>query len=299
MMKNSVLIKLLKKYTTIDEDFIDTFFKKFKIGGDLDFDIEDTKIAKYLGITTQSLRNRLLNQNSKNKNYIEKVDYVKIKSDKSNAGLIYMINYQCFERLAMSGDSKESETIRLYFVKLREFITENQQLIFQTMENNKDLKKYSGMESIYFFAADEKKFKFKIGRTKDIITRLKNYNIGRIHEVDLKYYALVKNMFLIEKCMKLKLKTNQVIPNREIYEIDPEKLKNIIKDCYCKYVKDIEQKELYDDISNLLGMYVYTKDKINIKPYVIIDKYEKQIIEKPKKKKKAFKQNAKKSSKNK
>lgn len=113
-MKNSVLIKLLKKHTTIDEDFIDTFFKKFKIGGDLDFDIEDAKIAKYLGITVQSLRNRLLNQNSKNKNYLEKVDYIKIKSNKSNAGLIYMINYQCFERLAMSGDSKESETIRLY-----------------------------------------------------------------------------------------------------------------------------------------------------------------------------------------
>lgn len=30
---SSVFIKLLKANTNIDEDFIDTFFKKFKIGG--------------------------------------------------------------------------------------------------------------------------------------------------------------------------------------------------------------------------------------------------------------------------
>jgi hypothetical protein len=45
-----------------------------------------------------------------------------------------MVNYQCFERLAMSGDSEESESVRMYFVKLREFITENQKLIYQLME---------------------------------------------------------------------------------------------------------------------------------------------------------------------
>lgn len=269
---NNILFQLLKKHTTIDTDFINTFFKKFKIGGELDFDIEDKNVAKYLGITLQSLRNRLLNQNSKNKNYLEKVDYVKIKSGKSSAGLTYMINYQCFERLAMSGDSVESESVRMYFVKLREFITEHQYLIYQAIENKSDLKKYTNFESIYFFAADERKFNFKIGRTKNIVQRLRNYNVGRIKEVDLKYFALVKNSFLIEQCMKFKLKKKQVLPNKEIYEIDVNLLKKVIKECYCKYVNNKQQQELYDDISNLFGMYVYTKDKINIKPYVIIGK---------------------------
>ena len=35
-----------------------------------------------------------------------------------------MINYQCFEKMAMSGDTQESETVRMYFIKLREFIVE-------------------------------------------------------------------------------------------------------------------------------------------------------------------------------
>jgi len=99
---------------------------------------------------------------------------------------------------------------------------------------------------------------------------LRNYNVGRIKEVDLKYFALVKNSFLIEQCIKLKLEANQVFENKEIFKIDPKILKNVIKKCYCKYVSKEQNEELYKEISDLLGLYAYTKDKINIKPYVII-----------------------------
>ena len=50
MNKNSVFITLLKKHTDIDKKFIDVFFKKFKIGGELNFDIKDKYVANYLGI---------------------------------------------------------------------------------------------------------------------------------------------------------------------------------------------------------------------------------------------------------
>ncbi len=184
-----------------------------------------------------------------------------------------MINYQCFERLAMSGDSLESETIRMYFIKLREFITENQQLIYQAMENKNDLRLYSKFETIYFFAADERnKNIFKIGHSNDIIQRLRNYNVGRIKDVELKYLALVKNRILIENCMKLKLEKNQVINNREIYKINSTRLKQIINDCYCKHVSKKENEEMYKELSDLLGLYAYTKNKINIKPFIIIGK---------------------------
>ena len=46
--KDSVFISLLKKHTNIDTKFINTFFKKFKIGGELNFDIKDKDIAKFL-----------------------------------------------------------------------------------------------------------------------------------------------------------------------------------------------------------------------------------------------------------
>jgi len=264
-------INLLIKYTTIDEDFINIFFKKFKIGDDLEFHLYDKDVSKYLNITLDNLRRRLQNKYSLNKNnYIEKVDFIKKKSNTSNAGIIYMLNYQCFEKLAMSGDSKKSEMVRNYFIKLRQFILENQLLINQSMEKMDELKKYSKFESIYFFAVDERKNNlFKIGRTIDIVNRIRNYNVGRIKEIDLKYFAIVKNSILIEKCMKNNLKEKQ-IDNKEIYKITHEKIKKIIDDCYCKYVSKKENEELYKELSDLLGLYAYTKNKVNIKPYIII-----------------------------
>ena len=184
-----------------------------------------------------------------------------------------MINYQCFEKLAMSGDSTKSESVRMYFIKLREFLVENQQLIYQSLENKVNLDKYRGYDAIYFFAVDERNSELlKVGKTKDIVLRLRNYNVGRIKEVELKYFALVKNSLLIENCIKLKLKANQVFENKEIFRVDPKILKKVIDDCYCKYVSSKQNEELYTDISYLLGLYAYTKDKVHIKLYVVIGK---------------------------
>lgn len=270
-IKQNTFIQLLKKYTNIDIDFINIFFKKFTIGGELNFHLKDIDVAKYLDIKLITLRERLSNKYAKNKNYIEKVDYIKVKNEKTSS-VTYMLNYQCFERLAMSGDSKKSESVRNYFVKLREFLTDNQKIILQTMTNKDKLKKYIGYECIYFFAADAKKNLNKIGITTDIISRLKTYNTGRINEVDLKYLAIVKNSKLIEKCVKLKLKNNQYFENREIFEVEPEKLKKIIVDCYCKYVTKKENDTMYEELSQLTSLYSYVKNKKNIKPYVIINK---------------------------
>ena len=261
---NNILIKLLKKYTNIDKEFIDTFLKNFKIGNELEFVIVDKDVSNYLNITLETLRKRLNNALSKKKIYFENVDYVKLVKYKTNH-VTYMLNYPCFERIAMNGDSEQSEVVRLYFVKLRQFLTDNQNVIYQSLNNLDTLKKYNGFSSIYFFAIDERKKEiFKVGRTNKIIERLRNYNVGRIKEIELKYFALVKNPLLIEKCVKSALKTKEVIKNKEMYEIEPEKLKKIIDECYCKNVSKKENDDLYEEISELLGLYSYVRDKVNI-----------------------------------
>ena len=72
--------------------------------------------------------------------------------------------------------------------------------------------------------------------------------------------------------MKLLLRKYKLYENKEIYTIEQNKIKKIINDCYCKYVSKKENNDLYEELSNLLGLYSYTKDKINIKPYIIIGK---------------------------
>jgi hypothetical protein len=129
-LKDNNFIKLLKKYTDIDDEFINTFFKKFKIDNELNFYIKDVDIAKYLGISLITLRKRL----STNKIFIENVDFIKVKTG-ITSGFNYMCNYQCFEKVALLSDSAKSEEIRMYFVKITQFIIENQKLIYQAMEN--------------------------------------------------------------------------------------------------------------------------------------------------------------------
>ena len=63
------------------------------------------------------------------------------------------------------------------------------------------------MDTIYFFAVDARhKNILKVGRSNGILAQIKNYNVGIIKEIELKYIALVKNPLLIEKCIKILLK---------------------------------------------------------------------------------------------
>ena len=113
MTKNSIFVSLLKQHTNIDIGFINTFFKKFKIGEELNFDIIDKNVAKYLGINLSTLRKRLANAFSKTNKFIENIDFIKIQTGKTSS-ITYMLNYQCFEKLAMSSDSIKSESVRMY-----------------------------------------------------------------------------------------------------------------------------------------------------------------------------------------
>lgn len=113
--------------------------------------------------------------------------------------------------------------------------------------------------------------------------------------IELKYFVLVSNSLLIEKCIKLALDDiltaeaarqhlredaeappgaddNKIYKNKEIFKVEPHILKKIIDECYCKYVSKKQHITLYEEINNLLGLYAYTKDKIHIKPYIIIGK---------------------------
>ena len=219
--KNNSFIEILKQNTDIDVDFIDTFFQNFRIGGELDFNITDKVAAEYLGISLTSLRKRLSNYRTKTKQFHENVDFIKVKG-RITSTVTYQLNYQCFERLAMSSESEKSEEVRSYFIKLREFVVDNQNAINQSMQNVNGLKKFNHFETMYFFIANDKvdNSVIKTGSTLGIITRLRGYNTGRIPDVELKYFAVVKNRKLIEQCLKSKLKNNRVYPSRELFRVD-------------------------------------------------------------------------------
>ena len=62
------------------------------------------------------------------KTFIENEDFIKKKSG-STSGVIYIINYQCFQKLVMKGGTAKSEQFALYFIKLRQYIANNNEII--------------------------------------------------------------------------------------------------------------------------------------------------------------------------
>lgn len=275
--RKPTLINMLKKYTDIDHAFIEKFLVYYSMQNEnVEFHILDETIAEYLDVKVSTIRSRLQNKLSKNTQYFENVDYVRVYKEKSKRIISYLLSYNCFERICMNGDSLKCEVVRLYFSKLRQFLTDNADLVKQALDNkNELLKKFKNFETIYFFAADTGKY--KIGKSKDIFERLENYNVGRINEVDLKYLALVKNMKLIENCIKMKLKPFEVFEGKEIFEVELDSLQKVIEYCYCKNVSKKEHEELQQDIQSLFGFYSYVKDKTRIKPYVVINKTKKKM----------------------
>jgi hypothetical protein len=72
--------------------------------------------------------------------------------------------------------------------------------------------------------------------------------------------------------MKHYLHKFQKIKNKEIYEIDPKIIKNITVKCYKQNVSSKDNIDLYQEIVDLLGLYIYTKNNPDVTPFVIIGK---------------------------
>ena len=116
------LINLLKN--NIDNEFINTFFINFKIDGEQNFNIKDIDVSKYLEIKLSTLRYRLQNKYSKSKKFIDNIDYIKKKTGKTSS-VSYMLNFKCFEKIIISGDSKNSEIAREHLSNIREILFKN------------------------------------------------------------------------------------------------------------------------------------------------------------------------------
>jgi phage anti-repressor protein len=292
---NDDFFKILLSETTVDKEFLEDFYQKFKPGDDLDFSIKDEDVAKWLGVTVDTIREKLNNkyQNKISKShstelnakiYLEKIDFMISSSSqqKLKNAKTYYLNYKAFKRLAMSSQTHKGEIVRHYFLQIEECLLEHQTVFKQAIDKKNDLKDLNriirnrrikdGETSpgfIYVFLSDERyPGVFKTGRTVDIISRLATYNTGRINEIDLKYLAVVNDPVAIEKCMKMKLDKYRYLDRKELFKVNIDILKDIIKTCVCK-----TEKELNNFQEDIHGMIKYLEDKKAIKPFIVINEY--------------------------
>ena len=174
----------------------------------------------------------------------------------------------------MTSNSLMGDIVRNYFVQLQEFLYEHHIKIYKILNQKRALKEFKKKELIYFFVVDERRPDIlKLGTTKDIIGRLNTYTTGRIKEPELKYVAIVKHKKIIEKCAQRAALKSRLYKNKELFRIQPEKLKRIIEICYRKNITIEEHEELCNELSILKNLYKYVKDKKYIKPFIKTDMY--------------------------
>jgi hypothetical protein len=146
----------------------------------------------------------------------------------------------------------------MYFVKLREFLVNNQHVLYQAMGN----KSGSNKKTLYFFAMDARKPNIL---KENIIGKLRRYNAGPIEESDLKYYVMVRDPVLIDTLVKMGVENS-----RAIYNLDKAELKKIVHNTVCQNIDKKNNNKLLRELADLTKMYGYVKDRADVKPFVVM-----------------------------
>ena len=116
----------LKKFSTIDNKFIDDFFSLYKYDTkDSEFVINLDILIKWLNALKGSLKETLV------KSYTKDIDYKIIKNNQGKNGRpsdIIMLTPDCMNRLCMVSRTKKAEEVRTYFIELEKHINQYKQV---------------------------------------------------------------------------------------------------------------------------------------------------------------------------
>lgn len=232
------LQEYLKKYSTINNTFIDDFFSLYNVEtNENDFVIDLDKITKWLKTRRETIKATLVNS------YVANIDYKIVKKintgGKGRPKELILLTPNCFKRLCMSSKTKKAEEVRTYFLELEKHINKYKNYIIEglnkkieTLEKNQKqiLDPKSGVIYVMRTELDIEGI-YKIGKTKIFKNRLKTHNSSHANNVDVIFIFETNDIDGVEKCLKLALKTKQYRKRKEFYQIDLDLLKELMTDC--------------------------------------------------------------------
>jgi hypothetical protein len=167
----------------------------------------------------------------------------------------------------MRSRSAKAETVRTYFIEIEDFLFRyNDQIVDGLMrdiqnvqEKNIKKKKPDGPGVVYFFRAGEDVI--KPGSASDMVKRLATYNTGRLDDVELLHVYQTDYRKEVERCLKKLMAEKQYKKRRELYEVDPDIVKKLIRGCASLSMK-LRYKGHSKGKSNLNGKYylIFTTD---------------------------------------
>ena len=260
-------IDFIKEHTTISNKFIDDFYDIFN---------DDIEIYNSAFIVNSYTLMKWLDMKQK-ENFIETIeksykldeDYIIEYPNKNTRGginkKIYLLTTRAAKKYCLMTKSKKGNEIRNYFLdieevlyKFKDYIIKGLQDKIKKLENNQKPLINPKKGVIYVFRAIDNNNNeislYKIGRTFNLKKRLQNYNAGLSDNLELVLIYEADNIIQLEKCFKVMMKEFQYRKYKEIYEVDINIIKKVIKDCDTKLIeiKYIKTKKEMKGGANIL-----------------------------------------------
>lgn len=291
----------LKKYSLIDNQFIDDFYSFYDEGkNEYDFTINLELIANWLTVRKDVLKKLLVSNFIKNTDYIETKETGQ-KGRGVNNTIHVLLTYNCAKLLCMISKCEKASLIRNFYIELEKLIITYKDNIVNDLNNqleinnsNKKIIESNNKEGLIYVLKVDDETK-KIGNTTDIKKRMNLYKVGKIHELPIVLVFKSKNIMEVEKCIKKNLSAYRVKKNKnnELFKIDDDFIKETIIYCNKTSTKVKENKKLINFTNSNNWMIII--DKSNSDTNVLF----KQKINKSNKKtsKKTSKKISKKTSK--
>ena len=230
------LIEFLKSHTKINNKFIDDFFGLYNSKDKFNFSIDLEKIALWMDSYKSDLKNTLLNS------YKENIDYKIIKDipsgKKGKPKENIFLTPKCFKLMAMQSKTKKAIQVREYYYELERVIDQYKEYIIKgleekilKLENNQKPKINPSKGVIYILETSSDLGHYKIGKTKNLKQRLKQYNGDKKDDIIPIYVYETDDIDEVERCVKSYAKKYQYRKYKEVYKTDINVLKELINDC--------------------------------------------------------------------
>lgn len=234
---NQDLRDFLKKYSTVPNKFIDSFYEIQTNNMDTKFKMDLDMITKWLDTKKGSLKETL------ERSYNLDIDYtIEQYPNKGRGGIptdkIYLTT-DCFKRLSMLTKSPRGELVRSYYIQLEELLDRYKDHIIHSMnqkikrlENNQKPKVKPNSGLIYVFKTDKDiDDMYRIGRSKSFIKRLLSHNSSHSDDVELVFTFETEHTDKVESCIKAMLKDKQYRRKKEVYQVDLDMIKQLLIEC--------------------------------------------------------------------
>jgi phage anti-repressor protein len=221
----------LKKFSTIDDKFIDDFFSLYKYDTkDDEFVINLDVLAKWLDARKSTIKETLINS------YTKGIDYTTQKMSNGSTGrptINVMLTPDCMKRICMVSRTKKAEEVRTYFIELEKHIDKYKDVIIEKYIANHTSQQTEIKGGVIYLLNTDLNLPnvYKIGKTIDFKSRLKTHQSSTVDNIKVVKVYKTRDIDNVEKCLKQYLKEKQYKKYKEFYQVDKEIVTKLFKVC--------------------------------------------------------------------